>query len=148
MPSSRQLADPAWKTYKNRKKTLRKRVQAGTLSPEKYNYLRDQAYQSYKEGGTTTDQVRLAEAYQTYESWIAAGGEPVWDGPCHELCMAAQAVGCTCKCEGVNHGVASGYSGSVRVSHRTRLVWRICAKCGKDYGAKNLLGKYCPRCRR
>ena len=127
----------AYNKYKNKKKSLRKRLNAGNLSQERYDILRQAAEQQYLIDKTLGVQSSKLEQQKAAEEWLAAGNElpsklvdglqmvdfgTPGSGDCDGTCIAAESErSCKCICEGVNHGRAKGmHPGAVSVPGLTK----------------------------
>lgn len=116
---------PGWATYKNRKKTLRQRLNAGTISVEQHAALMTQARERYRQSLPIDQRIdaetRWAAQHRSehvVEQWLDdhpddPAARDVRAGSCMPLCVAARGPKCQCWCEGVNHGAASGYDGPI-----------------------------------
>ena len=99
MPSNR----PGYKTYKNRKKTLRQRLMSGWISQEEHDILRQEAADAYRAVGGFAE---LDNAKAIAEAWLDANAPTA--GDCDITCVTATGPDCECPCEGHNHGAANG----------------------------------------
>ena len=106
-----------WRTYKNRKKTIRQRFQAERITAEQRARLLAEARARYEQE-TETEAVRIAlERVRRGQEYIANGGTvprpdllsstPSSTECCAE-CVGAEGTKCRCACEGANHGAAMG----------------------------------------
>ena len=88
----------AKKTHLNRKKTIRRRHQAGRITDEERDRLMERALRDHRGETARTAQQRAAIE--------AARWGRMED--CHPECVAAQGLVCSCPCLGANHGSAWG----------------------------------------
>ena len=95
---------PAYARYKNRKQTLRRRVNAGTLTPTQRAELQTEARTEYLTGVTAVaPPTWLQWAEQQVEAGVLAN-EQEGLALCNRACWFAEKSRCKCPCGGVNHG--------------------------------------------
>jgi len=103
-----------WKTYKNRKKTIRRMWMSGKIDTDKRDRLLAAARLRYDADAPSADARYWHECREVGEKYLADGGvvpdpDKLADGSgCDESCIGARGRVCVCPCEGVNHGVAWG----------------------------------------
>ena len=110
------IRGPHWRTYKNRKKTIRQQFQAERITAEQRARLLSEARDRYEQD-SETEAVRLAaERVLRGQEFLDNGGtvpRPDLLGTgssteCCAECVGAQQNRCLCACEGANHGAAMG----------------------------------------
>lgn len=114
---------PGYAKFKNRKKTIRRRRDAGKITPAEAAQLtreaRDQYFAEY-------DRNQQREAIQVGAEWCTENPDhdaarEVSAGSCDHLCLGARGKQCHCRCEGRNHGLANGpQARAVQASKKTR----------------------------
>ena len=91
--------DPRWKTYKNRKKTLRQDVKAGRISQAERTELQAAAYREYLTGEVYLDGHSAPLVLASPDAMLAG---------CNRQCWSASKPQCRCPCLGANHGAKDG----------------------------------------
>ena len=129
----RKAARPAWARFKNKKKELRRRQQAGLISAEERARLQEIAKQQYLDDPDTPPGVdrrpitpeerrRIAEIIAEHPG-DGDGGEPCGN----EWCMTARETNCHCKCEGRWHGCVTG------LPPKPKFTRKDCIVCGAEF---------------
>lgn len=139
---------PAWKIYKNRKKTIRDRygpvaaLGPGMLAAREAEL--HEARKRYEEGMLTESAAAWAATRRLGAGFLElvaarvvelADHGAVNDGNCDESCIGARGPVCRCQCEGANHGLAWG---TPLGSHADRALERLrrAVEAGHDRAAR------------
>ncbi len=95
---------PDWrKTYKNRKKTIRRAYQAGKITAAERERLQAEAHAAC--GSYTAQSLAYRMAAAKGSTWRESGGQSTCG---NDVCLGAEMAACRCECGGVGHGVAKG----------------------------------------
>ena len=100
--AARVAARPAYASYKNRKKTIRLRHQAGRITDSERATLLAAAKRHYRPPRGTQAAAAAQEGLPDGEAWES--------GRCVDECITARLNVCRCPCGGRNHGAATGLS--------------------------------------
>ena len=132
--------------YKNRKKTLRKALRAGRITPEEHARLREEAWQRHIADPESRTDTLTPEQRERLESWRAAGGGH--DTCTNDECLAATGRReCRCRCEGAGHGAAWGLPPLPRFKSERRVC--AAAGCDREFATVASHHRFCtPECAR
>ena len=135
--AARVAARPHYARLKNRKKTIRRRWQAGRIDDTERDRLLAEARDAYDAGLARERPPQLVE-------WLDGPGRGV--GHCEsDECLAAVGNVCRCGCEGRWHGAALGLPplDERPGAQPTPMVCEVCGRPGSGRPTKRYCGTTC-----